>query len=206
MPELIRRAVDRVRGSILKQVRIELDLGGNVPPVEGDAGQIEQLLVNLVLNAAEATGDTAGRVEVRIFPAEGRIETEPASPIIPPGRYAVIEVSDSGCGMDEALKSRIFDPFFSTKFTGRGLGLAAVLGIVRGHSGGIQVLSSPGRGSTFRVFLPAARAAESAEASAVAREQMVVIRGHKKPFPETRASLPRQSHWTAARRASRTAV
>jgi CheY-like chemotaxis protein len=72
-----------------------------------------------------------------------------------PGTYVVVEVSDNGEGMDAETIARIFDPFFTTKFVGRGLGLSAVLGILRGHRGGVEIVSAPGRGSTFRVFLPA---------------------------------------------------
>ncbi|MBI5485600.1 MAG: response regulator, partial [Deltaproteobacteria bacterium] len=71
------------------------------------------------------------------------------------GLYVYLEISDSGCGMDSETLSRLFDPFFSTKFTGRGLGMSTVLGIVRGHKGAIKVYSEPGRGSSFKILLPA---------------------------------------------------
>ena len=76
--------------------------------------------------------------------------------VLPPGDYVQLEVSDTGCGMTELLKAKIFDPFFSTKFAGRGLGLGVVQGIVRGHGGTIDLKSSPGEGTTFQVFLPCA--------------------------------------------------
>jgi CheY-like chemotaxis protein len=105
--------------------------------------------MNLAINAAEAIGTAAGTVTIRTFARETESEQQ-----------VVLEVLDSGCGMDEATRARIFDPFFSTKFTGRGLGLSAVLGIVRGHRGFISVESAAGSGSVFTVVLPAVPAAE----------------------------------------------
>ncbi|MDP9172121.1 MAG: PAS domain S-box protein, partial [Acidobacteriota bacterium] len=146
-----------VRASIPRHVRVQFDIADDAPRVEGDKAQIHQLLMNLVINAAEAAGPGGGTVRIAtrrhvldkatrgFYPAEE----------LPPGRYLVLEVEDDGQGMTEATRARIFDPFFTTKFTGRGLGLAAVLGIVRGHKGGIAVDSVPGLGTTFRVFLPA---------------------------------------------------
>jgi signal transduction histidine kinase len=120
-----------------------------LPSVEGDERQLREVLVNLILNARESLVgmNRDGRVWVRTGMA------------LPDERGArcFIEVRDNGCGMDRATQERIFDPFFSTKFTGRGLGLAAVMGIVRAHNGSIQVMSSPGEGSSFLVCLPAVR-------------------------------------------------
>jgi CheY-like chemotaxis protein len=129
--------------------------------VVADVAQLQQLIMNLVINAAEAIGDNPGSVTVttgeqQFVGGETSGTTVGADPITP-GRYVFFEVQDDGSGMDEATITKIFDPFFTTKFTGRGLGLSAVLGIVRSHHGFIQVASSPGHGSTFKVLFPAAR-------------------------------------------------
>jgi two-component system, cell cycle sensor histidine kinase and response regulator CckA len=149
-----------MRTSIPKKMRFFLDLADDLPPIEADATQIQQLVMNLVLNAGEAIGDCAGTVHV-ITRMETRSLDGAANAAS--GRHVCIEVRDTGCGMDEATRAQIFDPFFSTKFTGRGLGLAAALGIARSHQGQIDVESSPGAGSTFRVWLPAAEKAITEE-------------------------------------------
>jgi signal transduction histidine kinase len=145
-----------MRTSLPKKVRFLLDLADHLPPVEADSTQIQQLVMNLVLNAGEAIGDAAGTVHVIT-----RIETRSLNGATnaAAGRHVCIEVRDTGCGMDEATRAQIFDPFFSTKFAGRGLGLAAALGIARSHQGQIDVETAPGAGSTFRVWLPAAEKA-----------------------------------------------
>lgn len=134
-------------------------LDGELPAVDADPSQVRQMIVNLVTNAAEAS-ETAhspitlttwaetcdGRCLARTYLPENTVE----------GRYVVLEVADTGRGMDEGIRRRMFDPFFSTKFTGRGLGLAAVLGIVRAHDGTLTVESRPGQGTTVRVYLPVA--------------------------------------------------
>ena len=135
--------------------------------IKGDPSQIDQILMNLVINSSEAIPPGAnGRIEVTTSTCEVSSETlmrHTHGDDVRPGRFVCLEVTDNGTGMDEATLPRIFDPFFSTKFTGRGLGLAAVQGIVRRCNGFIEVQSSRGAGSTFRVFLPA-----SAEKPAVA--------------------------------------
>jgi CheY-like chemotaxis protein len=114
--------------------------------------------MNLVINGAEAIGEAGGRVLVRTGRqrvTRERLPDLPPNQTAEPGECVYLEVQDTGSGMDEQTRSRIFDPFFTTRFMGRGLGLAAVLGIVRQHKGVVQVHSVPGRGSTFRVLLPA---------------------------------------------------
>jgi PAS domain S-box-containing protein len=161
LPRLVRELTHLVRATIPRKVEIRLELAEACPRVFGDPSQLQQLVMNLVINGAEAVGEGVGTVTVRVRPVEltaERIEAEFARQGVEPGRYVRLEVVDTGCGMDEATLAHIFDPFFTTKFTGRGLGLAAALGIVRGHRGGIAIRTAPGQGSTFSVVLPTAPA------------------------------------------------
>jgi PAS domain S-box-containing protein len=144
--------------SISKKAVLRYDCAHDLPPVVGDATQLHQVVMNLITNASDALGDQPGvitlktralRVE-REYLAQTYINDE-----LPGGLYVCLEVSDTGCGMDRETLGRIFDPFFSTKFAGRGLGLAAVLGIVRGHKGAIKVYSEGGRGTTFKILFAA---------------------------------------------------
>jgi len=149
-----------IDASVPKSVKVSLNFARDLPPIEGDAGQIQQLIMNLVINGAEAIGPGGGTVTVSTTLREigpDYVRDNLAGDSIPPGSYLVLEVHDDGIGMDGATQARIFDPFFTTKFTGRGLGLAAVQGIVRGHHGALTVYSVPGEGTAFKVFLPAAR-------------------------------------------------
>ncbi len=154
-----------MRSSIPNRVMVSLDLAPALPLVEADPGQMQQLIMNLVLNAAEAIGDKMGVVTVRT--GERNIDERNVGQLgfadLVPGRYVCLEVRDTGCGMDAETQAKIFDPFFTTKFVGRGLGLAAVSGIVRGHNGAIRVASVPGQGSMFEVLLFATKAAEPAQ-------------------------------------------
>jgi two-component system cell cycle sensor histidine kinase/response regulator CckA len=147
--------------TISKKVQLRLELTQDLPAISADIAQVQQVVMNLVINGAEAIGDQRGTVLVATGVQaidEFYVQSLFASEGIAPGTYVYLEVHDTGCGMDEATKARIFDPFFTTKFTGRGLGLAAVLGIVRGHKGAMKVYSSPGKGTTFKVFFPASDA------------------------------------------------
>jgi PAS domain S-box-containing protein len=159
---LAREARLIIERSISPKITFSYQLTDDLPPVESDPAQIQQVLMNLVLNASEAIGDNPGVIALTTGVEEltsGRIERELATWPIEPGRFVFLEVRDTGMGMDAETKARIFEPFFTTKFHGRGLGLAAVAGIVRGHKGAIAVDSAPGAGATFRVWLPAASAA-----------------------------------------------
>jgi two-component system, cell cycle sensor histidine kinase and response regulator CckA len=156
--ELVRDIGDLIRSTVPRNVALEVELHDDIPMVEADATQIQQLVMNLILNAAEATSDRSGEVRIAtgvcvIAAGEPMTQYRPDPP--PPGAYVSVQVSDDGCGMNESVKAQIFDPFFTTKFTGRGLGLAAALGIARSHRGAIRVESGEGEGSTFTVLLPA---------------------------------------------------
>ncbi|GAB4210817.1 MAG: hypothetical protein OHK0022_44560 [Roseiflexaceae bacterium] len=155
--DLIGELVDMLRPVVPRAVGLRVELGP-LRPIAVDAAQIRQVLLNLVINSVEAIGDSNGAVTVsaavRAIDQEYLAGCLPASDAAP-GDYAVIEVRDSGIGMDSATLTRIFEPFFTTKPTGRGLGLAAVLGIVRAHNGALRVESAPERGTVFTVLLPA---------------------------------------------------
>jgi two-component system, cell cycle sensor histidine kinase and response regulator CckA len=155
----VREITALIAASIPKNVQVRLALSDDLPLIEADAGQFQQLVMNLVINGAEAIGSASGTVTISTN-AEQVDEREIVGMTfagdLKPGRYVSLEVRDNGCGMDPDTQARIFDPFFTTKFTGRGLGLAAVLGIVRGHQGGVNVRSSLGRGTAFQVLFPLA--------------------------------------------------
>jgi PAS domain S-box-containing protein len=125
--------------------------------VEGDPTQLRQVIMNLVTNASESLQDQGGRVNLRcgvMTATDDYLKDTYGSADLSAGPYVFLEVSDPGRGIDEAVRQRIFEPFFSTKFTGRGLGLASVLGIVRGHRGAIKLMTEPGSGTRFRVLIP----------------------------------------------------
>jgi PAS domain S-box-containing protein len=138
---LIRRMQKLIEAAVPKKIELEIDLTENPPLIEADAGQLQHLLMNLINNAAEAIGESTGTIRL----AAGSDTAE----------AVYLEVKDSGCGMSEEVKARIFDPFYTTKFMGRGLGLAAAGGIARAHKAKIQVETAAGCGSTFRVEFPA---------------------------------------------------
>jgi len=141
---LIDKMSDSLRQAVPERIELRIDIRKAPLFIEADHSQLKQLILSLVTNAAEAIGDQAGTISIAAGIREGN------------DSYVSIEVGDNGCGIDEKTKQQIFDPFFTTKFLGRGLGLAAAQGIVRRHKGVIEVVTSPGQGSMFRVLLPAA--------------------------------------------------
>jgi len=155
---VVREMGDMLRVSISKKATVVYDLSHDLPPINADGAQIRQVIMNLIVNASEALDDRPGTI--RISTGTGPCEAGNASILVDELEQhdpcVFVEVADTGIGMDEATRRRVFEPFFSTKFAGRGLGLAAVLGIVRGHKGAIELDSAPGRGSTFRIRFPAA--------------------------------------------------
>jgi len=158
LSEVVQEMMHLLETSISKKVQLTADLAENLPAVEADVIQIQQIIMNLLINASEALGGETGDMALTtgVRECSSQFLRQSRLPEIPPeGRYVYIEVADTGCGMDREALEKLFDPFFSTKFTGRGLGLSAVLGIVRGHRGAILVDSEVNRGTTFIVLLPA---------------------------------------------------
>jgi two-component system cell cycle sensor histidine kinase/response regulator CckA len=148
---------DLLQVSISKNCAIRFDAPPNIPLIEGDASQLQQVVMNLIINASEAIGETPGVIDVsvgRMTCDRGYLGQLHFGDQLPAGEYLFLNVSDNGCGMSDDTKGKIFDPFFSTKFAGRGLGLAATLGIVRAHRGGIRVESQVGQGTTIQVLFP----------------------------------------------------
>ncbi len=155
--EILEENADILKSAVPKTCNFSIEIPETLPHISGDRDYIQQVLVNLVTNAADAVGDKAGEVRLEIgvmdcsqaYLGNARLEATAA-----PGRFVFLEVTDNGCGMDAKTQERLFDPFFSTKFVGRGLGMPAVLGIVRAHNGALMVESGIGKGTTIRVLFP----------------------------------------------------
>ncbi|MEE4253890.1 MAG: PAS domain S-box protein [Desulfuromusa sp.] len=141
-----------------KKATLRYDLSPDLPSVEADATQIRQIVMNLVINASDAIGNNTGVIAISTGSMEctrDYLQSTWLDENLEEGYYVFIEVADTGSGMSEETLNRIFEPFYSTKFTGRGLGMAAVLGIVRGHKGAIKIYTELGKGSTLKVLIPA---------------------------------------------------
>ncbi len=143
-----------LHASVDKNTELQIALAPQLPLIEADAAQIKQIILNLVMNASEAMGTKPGKICLQTnVVASAPAFSSPFDPPLAAGPYVTLAILDSGNGIEPDLIPRIFDPFFSTKFTGRGLGLAVVLGIVRGHKGSINVQSKAGQ-THFTIYLP----------------------------------------------------
>ena len=157
LSRVVEETASLLQAVISKKSVLRFDFFPNLPRISADATQIRQVVMNLITNASDAIGDRSGIITLRtgmLHADHDYLMTTHLFEELPEGDYIYLEVSDTGSGMDESTKARIFDPFFSTKFTGRGLGLAAVQGIVRGHHGAIKVYSEVSRGTTFKILFP----------------------------------------------------
>gem|GEM_PF-915957 len=155
--ELIQEVHGLLDVSISKKIKIHYQLDDSIPKILADPSQIVQILMNLTINASEAienTGDITVKTK-KLFCDEDKISTLTINQGMKAGNYILLEITDTGCGISEDKIKQIFDPFYTTKFTGRGLGLSAVSGIIRNHNGGLNVKSTIGKGTTFSIYLPA---------------------------------------------------
>jgi len=171
LSELITEAGPLLELSSSKKAKLRFFLNKHLPLVQADVNQLRQVIINLVSNAAEAIGDKEGQIRITtgaMRATRDYLRQTHLAPDLPEGTYVFVEVSDNGSGMAPDVVARIFEPFYTTKFTGRGLGLSAVLGIVRGHRAAIKVESEPGKGSSFLVLFPAAEQTAELPAELVA--------------------------------------
>lgn len=155
--KLVDEMATMLKATIRQNVVLRLNLPADIPIIKGDDNQIRQVVMNLIINASEAIGDAQGEIRISLARAEireGQSDRDHLDLPIPPGTYVCLEVHDNGSGMDDETKQRLFEPFYTTKFSGRGLGMSATLGIITAHKGALQFSSQRGRGTTFRIFLP----------------------------------------------------
>ena len=148
LSEEVRDMATLLRTAISKQAALVWELAVDLPAISADPTQVRQIVMNLITNASDALGESPGTITLRT----GRADDPRAGP--DPHDFVFLEVNDTGAGMDTGTLQRIFDPFFSTKFSGRGLGLAAVMGIVESHHGHIRIRTAPGEGTSFRILFP----------------------------------------------------
>jgi PAS domain S-box-containing protein len=179
---LVHQAIDMLRPTLPSSVVLELEHdAGELPPIEADAVQLEQVIMNLVINARDAM-EGSGRVGLALRRGTGGWRCQSCGETVPPGRWVELTVADTGSGIGPETMARMFDPFFSTKAAGRGsgMGLAMVHGIVHEHGGHIGVKTALGQGTTFRVLLPAVAAPAVAPGGAAPAPSAAgpALRGH----------------------------
>jgi PAS domain S-box-containing protein len=159
LTELVEENASMLEAAMPKSITLEQLLDHELPIIRADAGQLQQVVMNLITNAAEAIGNQGGKIRLSTGVREFDQETLNSSRLeekLPAGRYVWVKVCDSGCGMDESTLQKLFDPFFTTKFTGRGLGMSAVLGIIRAHKGAFLVESRLELGTIIEILFPIA--------------------------------------------------
>jgi PAS domain S-box-containing protein len=170
---MVKSVTSLLGASIHRTIELNYHLADQLPCIEADEAQLQQVVMNLVINASDAIGEQGGAITLSTGRLHADVKYLAKSAVhhenmLNEGEYVYLEVSDTGCGMDKDTRQRLFEPFFTTKFTGRGLGMSAVQGIVRGHKGAVNVYSEPGRGTTFKILFPAsdmiAEESESTEA------------------------------------------
>ncbi|MDP3285034.1 MAG: PAS domain S-box protein [Desulfobacterales bacterium] len=158
LSEIFRKSLTMLRDIMPKEVVLNTDLPSHGPTISADATQVQQVITNLVTNAWEAMDDNRGSIKLTVktvsMPDIKAVHSFPVDWKPLENDYACVEVADPGCGIAAKDIEKLFDPFFSSKFTGRGLGLAVVLGIMKSHGGAVTVESEPGQGSIFRAFFP----------------------------------------------------
>ncbi|HKI61949.1 MAG TPA: PAS domain S-box protein [Mariprofundaceae bacterium] len=164
--DLVQGMEKLIRVSVPRSITVKKNLRDDIPMIHADVAQTEQVVLNLLTNAAEAIGDDKGEIELTtgvLELGEKDLQDFEGADGMQPGEFVFLEVTDSGCGIKPEDMKHLFEPFFTTKFTGRGLGMSAILGILRSHHGGIQIQSSLGKGTMVRVLIPAkAHAMEAA--------------------------------------------
>ena len=154
--QIVREMLELLKVSISKHAVLEADLEKDLAPVRANAAQVRQIVMNLVTNASEAIGDRAGVIRMITRNRTQMGEGSAISGKVPASDSIILEVSDSGCGMSPETQAKVFDPFFTTRPEGHGLGLAVVNGNVRSIGGSIHVTSEKGKGTTFQIILPCA--------------------------------------------------
>lgn len=164
LAELFSEISEMLRGTIRENIDLDLSFAPNLGKIKADRGQIEQVILNLVVNAQDAMPD-GGELKIRVenSTVDEALRKELAALALNPNRdYLQLQVTDTGEGMDETVREHIFEPFFTTKQgDGTGLGLFSVYGIIRRHRGLIHVTSAPGEGTTFEIFLPTVEESEA---------------------------------------------
>jgi signal transduction histidine kinase len=156
---IVQTGLSLCRASVGDNVEIRFDGASGLPGINADTNQVQQVVINLITNSLEAIGSNKGSIAVRTGVEDCDEERLKANAVeesqCVPGRFVFLEVTDTGCGIDEAARKLLFEPFYTTRFLGRGLGLPAILGIVRAHNGAIFLDSALNRGTTVRVLFPA---------------------------------------------------